>query len=360
MSQRLISLDFFRGFTIAAMIVVNDPGSWSYVFPPLRHADWHGVTPTDLVFPFFLFIVGVSIVLSLSKIKKSNTSTYFKIIKRTLILFGIGIFLALFPDFDFSNVRIAGVLQRIALVYFFCSFIYLNSNKSQQIWIGIFCLIIYWAFLKHVPFGDSLVGILEPGNNFAAWIDRFITPGRMYQETWDPEGFFSTIPSIATGISGMFCGHLILNKSKSLKDKIIAMYLIGSICLSLGMVWDFSFPINKHIWTSSYVLFSSGLAMLFLASCMWIIDHKKTHSYTRFGIVFGSNAIFAYVLHSMLGRLFRIPVINGNGIQKTWMDFGLSTNLDPQIYSLLWAFFYTFIIYLIVNEMYKRKIFIKI
>ena len=217
MSQRLISLDFCRGFTIAAMIVVNDPGSWSYVFPALRHADWHGATPTDLVFPFFLFIVGVSIVLSLSKIKNSNTSTYFKIIKRTLILFGIGIFLALFPDFDFSNVRIAGVLQRIALVYFFCSFIYLNSNKSQQIWIGVFCVIIYWAFLKHVPFGDSIVGVLEPGNNFAAWIDRFITPGRMYQETWDPEGFFSTIPSIATRLSGMFCGHLILNKSKSLK-----------------------------------------------------------------------------------------------------------------------------------------------
>jgi len=360
MSQRLISLDFFRGFTIAAMIVVNDPGSWSYVFPPLRHAEWHGATPTDLVFPFFLFIVGVSIVLALSKIKNSTSTVYLKIIKRTIILFGIGILLALFPNFDFSNVRIAGVLQRIALVYFFCSFIYLHSNKSHQIWIGTFCLIIYWIFMKHVPFGDSIIGVLEPGNNFAAWVDQFITPGRMYRETWDPEGFFSTIPAIATGISGMFCGHLILNKSKSLKDKIILMYLVGSVCLCLGMLWDFSFPINKHIWTSSYVLFSSGLAMIFLASCMWIIDHKKTHSYTKFGVVFGSNAIFAYVLHSILGRVFRIPVINGNGIQKTWMDFGLSTDLDPQIFSFLWALFYTFIIYLIVHEMYKRKIFIKI
>ena len=360
MSQRLISLDFFRGLTIAAMIVVNDPGSLTYIFDPLRHAQWNGATPTDLVFPFFLFIVGVSIVLSLSKIKKSNISTYSKILKRTLILFGIGIFLAVFPGFDFSNVRIAGVLQRIALVYFFCSFIYLNSNKFQQIWIGIFCLTIYWCFMKHVPFGNSMAGVLEPGDNFAAWIDRFITPGRLYQETWDPEGFFSTIPSIATGISGMFCGHLILNKSKYLKAKIIEMFLIGSICLSLGMVWDFSFPINKQIWTSSYVLFSSGLAMIFLASCMWIIDHKKNHSYTKFGTVFGSNAIFAYVLHSMLGGLFRIPIINGSSIQKKWMEFGLSTNLDPQIFSLIWALFYTSIIYFIVNEMYKRKIFIKI
>lgn len=360
MVKRLTSLDFFRGFTIAAMIVVNDPGSWSYVYAPLRHAEWHGATPTDLVFPFFLFIVGVSIVLSLSKLKKSGSPVYFKIIKRTLILFAIGLLLALFPKFDFENLRIAGVLQRIALVYMFCSFIFLKSDKSVQIWIGFLCLIIYWAFMKHVPFGDSVVGVLEPGNNFAAWIDRFITPGRMYRETWDPEGFFSTIPAVATGISGMFCGHLILNKSKSLKDKIIIIYLVGSISMCLGLLWDYSFPINKHIWTSSYVLFSSGLAMIFLASCMWIIDHKKTHSNIRFGIVFGSNAIFAYVLHSVLGRVFRIPVIDGNGIQKTWMDFGLSTNIDPQLFSLTWAIFYTLVIYFIVNEMYKRKIFIKI
>ena len=255
MSQRLISLDFFRGFTIAAMIVVNDPGSWSYVYAPLRHAEWHGATPTDLVFPFFLFIVGVSIVLSLSKLKKPNTPVYLKIIKRTFILFGIGILLALFPEFDFENLRIAGVLQRIALVYFFCSFIFLNSSKSVQMWIGVFCLMVYWVFMKHVPFGDSIVGILEPGNNFAAWVDRFITPGRMYRETWDPEGFFSTIPAIATGISGMFCGHLILNKSKSLKDKIIKIYLVGSLCTGLGLLWDYSFPINKHSWPSSKEFF---------------------------------------------------------------------------------------------------------
>ena len=360
MNSRLISLDFFRGFTIAAMIVVNDPGSWKYVFAPLRHAQWHGVTPTDLVFPFFLFIVGVSIALSLSKIEKSDFSTYLKISKRTLILFGIGIFLALFPNFDFNNVRIAGVLQRIALVYFLCSIIYLNTKASHQIWIGAILLIIYWFFMTKIPFENTAAGVLEPGNNFAAWIDRFITPGRLYQKTWDPEGFFSTIPAIATGISGMFCGHLILNKSKDLKDKIILIYLVGSVALCLGMVWDFSFPINKHIWTSSYVLFTSGLAMIFLASCMWILDHKKFHSYTKFGIVFGSNAIFAYVLHSILGRLFHLPIIGGKGIQQTWMKFSESTSIDPQLFSLAWALFYTFFIYIIIKEMYKRKIFIKI
>ena len=182
MNSRLISLDFFRGLTIAAMIVVNDPGSWSYVFPPLRHAEWHGVTPTDLVFPFFLFIVGVSIVLALSKRKSTNKSIYFKILKRSCILFSIGIALALFPNFDFENLRVAGVLQRIALVYLFCSIIYLKSSNLIQVWLGIICLIVYWIFMTFVPFGDSIAGTLEPGNNFAAWVDQYITPGRMYQK----------------------------------------------------------------------------------------------------------------------------------------------------------------------------------
>ena len=239
MNSRLISLDFFRGLTIAAMIVVNDPGSWSYVYPPLRHADWHGVTPTDLVFPFFLFIVGVSIVLALSKRKKTDSSIYFKIIKRTVIIFSIGLFLALFPNFDFENLRIAGVLQRIALVYLFCSVIYLNSSFLVQIWIGIILLLLYWVFMTKIPFDNVLAGTLEPGTNFAAWVDQFITPGRMYQKTWDPEGFFSTIPAIATGLSGMFCGHVLLNKSKDLKDKIILIFVAGfsAMCLrnALGL-----------------------------------------------------------------------------------------------------------------------------
>ena len=360
MNSRLLSLDFFRGLTIAAMIVVNDPGSWSYVYPPLRHAEWHGVTPTDLVFPFFLFIVGVSIVLALSKRKQTDSSIYFKIIKRSLIIFAIGLFLALFPNFDFENLRVAGVLQRIALVYLFGSIIYLNSTFIIQIWLGIILLIIYWIFMTYIPFGDSIAGTLEPGNNFAAWVDQYVTPGRMYQKTWDPEGFFSTIPATSSGISGMFCGHILLSKSKDLKDKIILIFVAGFSAMCLGMLWDYSFPMNKHIWTSSYVLFSSGLAMLFLATCIWVIDFKKKTKAFHFGIVFGSNAIFAYVLHSMLWRLFQIPVFNEKGIQQNWMELGISSGIDPQMISLLWALFYTFFIYLIVKELYKRNIFIKI
>ena len=359
MNSRLLSLDFFRGLTIAAMIVVNDPGSWSYIYAPLKHADWHGATPTDLVFPFFLFIVGVSISLSLSK-RKASGNLYFKIVKRSIIIFLLGIFLALFPSFDFENLRIVGVLQRIAIVYLICAILYLNTSFSAQLKIGIGLLLFYWTTMMFIPFGGNLAGTLEPGNNFAAWVDSFIVPGRMYQETWDPEGFYSTIPAIASGISGMLCGTIILNKANSLKDKIISLFFWGSIVLIVGYFWDYIFPINKHIWTSSYVLFSSGLGMMILAMSMWIIDEKKHTSNIKFGLVFGSNAIVAYVLHGIVWRLFQIPIISDVGLQKLWMDIGINLGLPAKFVSLDWAVFYTVVIYFIVYQLYKKKIFIKI
>ena len=357
--KRLLSLDFFRGLTIAGMIIVNDPGSWSHVYAPLLHAEWHGATPTDLVFPFFLFIVGVSISLSLSK-RKGSSNLYIKIFKRSAIIFLLGIFLALFPKFDFENLRIVGVLQRIALVYLVCAILYLNTSFSTQLKAGIGLLVIYWITMAFIPFNGNLAGTLDPGNNFAAWIDSFIVPGRLYQETWDPEGFYSTLPAIATGISGMLCGKIILDNSNSLKDKIIKLFYWGAIVLIIGSFWDYIFPINKHIWTSSYVLYSSGLAMIILAMSMWIIDEKKYTNNIKFGLVFGSNAITAYVLHGIVWRLFQFPVINGVGFQKFWMDTGTSIGLPAKFVSFDWAIFYTLVIYFIVYQLYKRKIFIKV
>jgi len=357
--KRLLSLDFFRGLTIAGMIIVNDPGSWSHVYAPLRHAEWHGATPTDLVFPFFLFIVGVSISLSLSK-RKGSSNLYVKIFKRSAIIFLLGIFLALFPKFDFENLRIVGVLQRIALVYLVCAILYLNTSHSTQLKTGIGLLVIYWITMAFIPFNGNLAGTLDPGNNFAAWIDSFIVPGRLYQETWDPEGFYSTLPAIVTGISGMLSGKIILDNSNSLKDKIIKLFYWGAIVLIIGSFWDYIFPINKHIWTSSYVLYSSGLAMIILAMSMWIIDEKKYTNNIKFGLVFGSNAITAYVLHGIVWRLFQFPVINGVGFQKFWMDTGTSIGLPAKFVSFDWAIFYTLVIYFIVYQLYKRKIFIKV
>jgi predicted acyltransferase len=358
-NSRLLSLDFFRGLTIAAMIVVNDPGSWSYIYAPLKHADWHGATPTDLVFPFFLFIVGISISLSLSK-RKVSGGLYFKIVKRSIIIFLLGIFLALFPTFNFENLRIVGVLQRIAIVYLICAVIYQNTSFSTQLKIGSGLLLFYWITMMFIPFGGNLAGTLEPGNNFAAWVDNFVVPGRMYQETWDPEGFYSTIPSIVTGISGMLCGKMILNINNSLKDKIIKLFCWGTLMLITGHFWDYIFPINKHIWTSSYVLFSSGLGMMILAMSMWIIDEKKRTRNIKFCLVFGSNAIVAYVLHGIVWRLFHIPIISGVGLQKLWMDTGINLGLPAKFVSLNWAIFYTLLIYFIVYQLYKKKIFIKI
>ena len=285
-----------------------------------------------------------------------SSTIYLKIIKRTLIIFGLGIFLSLFPNFDFENLRVAGVLQRIALVYLACSVLFLNLKFKSQLYVGITLLLSYWVFMMFIPFDGNPTGTLEPGKNFAAWIDSFIMPGKMYQGTWDPEGLFSTIPAIASGISGILCGKIIMDRS----EKIIKLFFWGAMLLIVAHFWDYIFPINKHIWTSSYVLYSSGLAMIILASCMWIIDEKKYTSNIKFGLVFGSNAIVAYVLHGIVWRLFQFPIINGVGFQKFWMDTGVGIGLPAKFVSFDWAIFYTLIIYIIVYQLYKRKIFIKI
>lgn len=355
--KRLLSLDFFRGLTIAGMIIVNDPGSWSYVYAPLRHAEWNGATPTDLVFPFFLFIVGVSISLSFNKIKNNfNRNIYHKIFRRSIIIFLLGIFLSLFPDFDFYNLRFVGVLQRIALVYLICSVMYLNLNFILLIITGFIILIFYWILMMFIPFDGNLAGTIEPGINFAAWIDSFIVPGRMYVTTWDPEGFFSTVPAIATVISGIITGEIIKLNS----NKIIKLILLGSLLLTIGLLWNSIFPINKHIWTSSYVLFSSGIAMIILAILIFIIDDKNYGIDLRFTIAFGSNAITAYVLHGVLWKLFKLKLIDNIGFQEFWMNTGVKIGLFPKFVSLTWAVFYTLIIYIIIYQLYKRKIFLKV
>ncbi|HYH57058.1 MAG TPA: heparan-alpha-glucosaminide N-acetyltransferase domain-containing protein, partial [Anseongella sp.] len=266
--QRLISLDAFRGFTIAAMIIVNDPGGAHHeAYAPLQHAAWNGITPTDFIFPFFIFIVGVSVVLSFTRQQAGGLprgKMAGKILKRSAIIFALGVFLNLFPDFNFAETRLPGVLQRIALVFLACAFLFLYTSRRVQAGLAALLLVGYWLLMTLVPVPGYGEPLLEPGKNLAAWLDSLLIPGTMYQGTWDPEGVLSTFPAVATGITGMLAGHLLLS-SRSREQKIVWLFFAGFIAYALGNVWDWFFPVNKNLWTSSFVLYTSGLAAMTLA-----------------------------------------------------------------------------------------------
>ncbi len=361
-SQRLLSLDAFRGFTIALMIVVNDPGSWNHVYAPLLHAEWNGITPTDLVFPFFLFIVGVSVVLAYSKRLKAGIDKkdmYKKIVIRSIKIFAVGIFLNLFPLFNFADLRVAGVLQRIAIVFFVCSFLYLSLSWKTIAKIGGIILLLYWLIMVFFPVPGIGEPSLEPGKNIAAWIDSILLPGRMWQGTWDPEGIFSTLPAIVTGITGMLAGILIIG-SKPIDRKIILLFTLGFFAFIAGGVWDWFFPINKNLWTSSYVLYTSGAATLTLAASIFIVDVLHIKGWTRVGRIFGANAITIYVIAGMLPSLFNRVKIGGYSFNSLIMDGLTGIGFDPKLASLCYALLFTGICYIPAYILYKKKIFIKL
>ncbi len=363
-SNRLISLDAFRGYTIAAMIIVNDPGSWSHVYAPLLHAQWHGATPTDLVFPFFLFIVGVSIALAFTKrIEKGSTKGDLmkKAVIRSIKIFALGIFLNIFPeqfiDFNLADIRIPGVLQRIAIVYLVCSFIYLQLNSRKQIYLGIIFLVGYWLLMTVVPVPGVGPANLEPGTNLAAWFDNLVIPLRLYRGTWDPEGLLSTFPAFATGISGMLVGKIILS-DRSIDRRVVWLFFMGFIGYLVGIAWGWGFPINKNLWTSSYVLYSSGLATMALAAFIWFVDVLGYDKGAKFGIIYGSNAITIYVLAGMFPSLTHLG--GEHSINSLFFNGLVDIGLAPKFVSLLWAILYCLVCFIPAYFMYKKKIFIKV
>lgn len=360
--ERLISLDAFRGFTIAAMIMVNNPGSWSHVYAPLLHKPWHGITVTDLIFPFFLFIVGVSIALAYTKRVNAGIpkgDMYKKIVWRSVKIFAVGIFLSLYPKFNFEELRVAGVLQRIALVFLVCAVLFLSVRWKKQAIIGVALLILYWLAMVLIPTPGYGKPMLEPGINLAAWIDTYLLPGRMWQKTWDPEGLFSTLPAIATGITGMLAGTLIVSK-KTTEEKIIWLFTAGFITLAIGHVWSWFFPLNKNIWTSSFVMVTSGLAALTLATSMYIIDVLGYKKIAWPGVVFGSNAITVYVLAGVIGYLFYGIPVGGESLKEHFMNFFTSIGFEPKFSSFLFAFLYIGLFYIPAWILNKKKIFIKL
>ncbi len=367
-SARLISLDVFRGITIAGMILVNNPGTWSSIYPALKHAEWHGWTPTDFIFPFFLFIVGVAMTLSFKKRLErgdDKNKLFLHILRRSAIIFVLGLFLHLFPYFNFSTVRIPGVLQRIAVVYLIAGMIYLYTSFRWQLIISISILFLYWFAMTLIPVPGYGAGNLIPEGNLAAYIDNALLKGHMWRENWDPEGILSTFPAVVTTMIGIFTG-MWLQKSKDKFETTSVMFVAGYILLVLGVIWDMWFPINKYIWTSSYVLFMGGMALTFLAFCYYVIEIKNIRWWIQPFLVFGMNAIASFFLSSLLAKtmnIIKVTIDNGDQIPlKAYIFNNFFAPLFSQSInaSLAFAICYVVFWYLIMLIFYKKKIFIKV
>ena len=367
---RLLSLDVFRGMTIAGMILVNNPGTWDAIHEPLEHAAWSGWTPTDLIFPFFLFISGVSIPLAFGKrlAEDSKSKIYLKILRRFAVIFLLGLFIAAFPYFDFSTLRIPGVLQRIAVCYLVASVIFLNTNWKQQGIIAVILLIIYWILINgfSVP-GCELTTMEDKECNPAAYLDRIVfgvnhiwSLGKVY----DPEGILSTIPAIATALAGVLTGTW-LKSNRSDAEKTNGLFFFGTVLVAIGWIWNFLFPINKALWTSSYVVFTAGLALCFLGFCYWLVDIKGYQKWTKPFVIFGTNALALYVGAELTAKcldLIQVTGANGEPISlQGWIYETIFAPLAaPVNASLLYALGYVLIWLFIMWILWRRKIFIKI
>lgn len=362
-TSRLLSLDVFRGITIAGMVLVNDPGSWEHIYWPLEHAQWSGWTPTDLVFPFFVFIVGVAITLSLGRRVESGAVTrdvYLKIIKRTLIIFGIGVLLAGIPHFQLDDWRIPGVLQRIAVCYGVASIIFLNTRPRTQVLIAIGLLLFYWILVMTVPAPGYAAGDLTKEGSLPSYVDRVVFGTHVWAQAkvYDPEGLLSTIPAIVTALIGVLTGNWLRNE-RSRIEKAAGMFVAGAVLVAIGWAWNAFFPINKALWTSSYVMFTGGLALQFLALCYWLIDIKGYRRWSKPFEIFGLNAIALYVLADLLANLFDLIKIGGDSLGGSIYNFFASW-LSPNNASLAFAITFVLICFFFMWLLYRRRIFIKI
>ncbi len=362
-NKRLHALDILRGLTIILMIVVNSPGSWSHVYAPLLHADWNGITPTDYVFPSFLFIVGVSIALSFSKQKeqgKSRSEMTQKVLIRSLKIYVVGVFLWLWPSFNFEGIRWVGVLPRIAFVFLACALLFLYTSRKVQLYLGIALLLFYWIVMAYVPVpGIGSPDLSVPEKNWAHYLDNLLLPGRLWKHTWDPEGILSTLPAIATGIMGMMAGYILLKK-KELSHRINQLFFFGFLLLLLGDVMQWFFPLNKNLWSSSFSLFMGGVTALGLAAAVYIFDLKDSQYRFKFAHVFGINSIFSYALSSLLTVVFYSSKWWGFALNQEFMGLWDRIGLPLKLGSLLYALCYVVVIWIPTYYLFKKKIFIKL
>ena len=467
--NRLVSLDVFRGMTIAGMVLVNNPGTWAHIYDPLEHASWHGLTPTDWIFPFFLFIVGIAIPIALSKrIAEGVTGrVYWKIVSRAAIIFGLGLAMSVTPFFqfaatdapdglkiliwlamtgglfflllrnfkiagaliaisivgiiamnlggynvvpyNFATMRIPGVLQRIAVCYLIVSLLFLHTNWKQQLGIAAALLLGYWALMTLIPVpGCDVTTVNDKACNLAAWLDRTIlTENHMWRsaKVFDPEGILSTIPAIVTTISGVLTGTWLIRRGSeppalaggtnsgiahdnatkmdeitataisagpSLppayaggSDKVAGLFFFGTILLALGYVWNSYFPMNKSLWTSSYVLATSGIALLTLAACYWLIDIQGYKAWAKPFVIFGVNALPLFVFSGIMARMlgaYRVTGAEGQpvSVQKWIFDNIYLSIAQPVDASLMYAISFILLWLFLMWLLYRRRIFVKV
>jgi predicted acyltransferase len=373
-SGRLLCLDVFRGLAVAAMIVVDNPGSDDLAYGPIKHADWNGWTCADFIFPSFLFLVGISMVYSFSarlQRGESQRQILFHAFKRSLILIAIGLFVNASPiiGLDLHTWRFEGVTQRIALCYFAAAILVLWSSRRGALIAMCACLLGYWALLRFVPVpGFGLPGrdipYMDPDRNLAAWLDRKLFMGHLFDKTRDPEGILATIPAIATTLIGVLTGYW-LRSEKSASTKAIRMLCVGILGLVAGEVWNRWFPINKNLWTSSFVLFSGGFALVFLAILYWLLEIKRWRgAWTMPILVFGMNAIAGFVADSFVygpGYSFTVKGPNGpvawhDAAQAKLMSLGASAANASLIYSLAAVLF----CWILLWFLWRKRIFLKV
>lgn len=361
---RLLSLDAFRGLTIAGMILVNNPGTWGAIYAPFRHAAWHGWTPTDLIFPFFLLIVGVSVPFSFSRRLERGDSRavlFRHILRRSVILFGLGLFMAAFPRFEWDGLRIMGVLQRIGLVYLMAATAYLFLGPRGRGGLATVLLLGYWALLTLVPVPGFGPGDLSPDGNLGAYLDRALLGDRLWQDTWDPEGLLSTLPAIATTLIGMFGGEWVRRNGPT-ERTAAGLLAAGVVGVVAGLAWGTVLPINKPLWTSSYVVFTAGAGFLLLGVFFWIMEVRDHKAWARPFIVYGMNAIAVFVASGLLAKTMGlVRVQDGRTTLKGWLfSRGFQSWAGDLNGSLLFAIAYVLFWLGLMWVLYRRRIFIKI
>jgi len=367
---RLGSLDVFRGATIAAMLLVNNPGTWAHVHPPLLHAAWHGWTPTDLIFPYFLFIVGVAMAFSFARQLETGVdrgAVLLRAARRAAVLVALGLVLHGFPNYDLSTIRIPGVLQRIGLAFLLATPAVLWVGRRGIAAAAAITLLGYGALMMWAPVPGHGAGVLEPGRDLGSYIDRavFGTAHLWRQaETWDPEGLLSTIPAVGTVLLGVLAGGW-LRDARPVERTTVGLAAAGAAAAVAGWVWGLWFPINKNLWTSSYALFTSGLGALSLAACYWIVDVRKHRRWAHPFHLFGVNAIAAFFLSSLMARiLVLIHWTDETGetvTLKGWIYTALFEPLaSPRNASLLFALAYVAFWLIVVAWMDRRRIHLKV